>query len=50
MLFNVDALWIFGNKVTKGMEDEIRFAKKLNLELKHISDDVLKEFGGTKDE
>ena len=50
LLFNVDALWIFGNKVTKGMEDEIRFAKKLNLELKHISDDVLKEFGGTKDE
>ena len=50
LLFKVDALWIFGNKVTRGMEEEIRFAKKLNLELKHISDEVLEEFGGRENE
>lgn len=50
LLFKVDVLWIFGNKVTKGMKDEIRFAKKLNLEIKHIPDEVIEAFGGENDD
>lgn len=41
LLFGSDALWVFGDKVTSGMKEEIKLAKHLKLEIKYISKEDL---------
>ncbi len=43
LLFKCDEVWVFGDKMTKGMKDEIHFAKMLGLKIIQIKDKVLKE-------
>lgn len=43
LLFGCDSLWVFGDKITSGMKEEIQFAKHLKIEIKYISKE---EFGG----
>lgn len=43
LLFTCDALWVFSDKVTSGMKEEIQFAKHLKIEIKYISKE---EIGG----
>lgn len=38
MLWFCDEMWIFSDKVTKGMESEIRFCKNLKIPMKKISE------------
>ena len=43
LLFGCDAIWVFGDKVTSGIKEEIQFAKHLKIEIKYISKE---EIGG----
>ena len=43
LLFGCDAIWVFGDKVTSGMKEEIQFAKHLKIEIKYISKEELGE-------
>lgn len=43
LLFKCDEMWVFGDKFTKGMKEEIHFAKMLGLTIIQIKDKVLKE-------
>lgn len=46
-LWFCDELWVFGDKITKGMELEIKFCKNLNIRIKYIRlKDVDKFLGG----
>ncbi len=47
LLFRADALWVFGDKLTEGMKNEINFAKHLKLDIRYISNNDL-ELGGKK--
>ena len=40
-LWFCDELWIFGDEITKGMENEIRFCKNLNIKIKKISEEEI---------
>ena len=43
MLWVCDAVWIFGDEITEGMKKEIRFAEKLNIEVRYISENNLRK-------
>ena len=43
LLFSCDALWVFSDKMTSGMKEEIKFAKHLKIEIKYISKEDLGE-------
>ena len=45
-LWSADELWVFGNKVTEGMEAEIRYSKMLNIPVKYVSNEVFKIWKG----
>lgn len=36
LLFKCDELWVFGDTITKGMKEEIHFAKMINTKIKYI--------------
>lgn len=38
LLWVCDEVWVFGNEITDGMKKEIRFAEKLNINVKYLSD------------
>ena len=48
LLWFCDALWIFGDEITEGMEAEIRFCKNLNIRIRHIRDNEIKKVLGGK--
>ena len=43
MLWVCDAVWDFGDELTEGMKTEIRFAEKLNIEVRYISENDLRK-------
>ena len=43
LLFGCDAIWVFGDKITSEMKEEIKFAKHLKIEIKYISKEDLGE-------
>lgn len=43
MLWVCDAVWVFGDEITKSMKTEIRFAEKLNIEVRYISENDLRK-------
>lgn len=47
LLFRVDELWVFGDKVTEGMRKEKTFAEHLKLRIRYITEKDL-EIGGRK--
>ena len=47
LLWFCDELWIFGDRISEGMEAEIRFCKNLNIPIKLIDEkDIKKKIGG----
>ena len=38
-----DAVWVFGDEITESMKTEIRFAEKLNIEVRYISENDLRK-------
>lgn len=43
MLWVCDAVWVFGDEITEGMKKEIRFAEKLNIKVRYISENDLRK-------
>ena len=43
MLWVCDAVWVFGDEITEGMKTEIRFAEKLNIKVRYISENDLRK-------
>lgn len=43
MLWVCDAVWVFGYEITESMKTEIRFAEKLNIEVRYISENDLRK-------
>lgn len=43
MLWVCDAVWVFGDEITEGMKTEIRFAEKLNIKVRYISENELRK-------
>ena len=46
MLWFCDELWIFGNKITKGMQIEIKFCENLNIPIKVIKNKEIRKILG----
>lgn len=47
LLWFCDEMWIFGDKVTEGMQAEIQFCKNLNIRTRTIREnEILKLIGG----
>lgn len=44
LLFKCDEMWVFGDKLTKGMKEEIHFAKMINMKIKYISDSEVDKY------
>lgn len=38
LLWVCDEVWVFGDEITEGMKKEIRFAEKLNIKIRYISE------------
>ena len=43
MLWVCDVVWVFGDEITEGMKTEIRFAEKLNIKVRYISENDLRK-------
>lgn len=43
MLWVCDAVWVFRDEITESMKTEIRFAEKLNIEVRYISENDLRK-------
>lgn len=43
MLWVCDTVWVFGDEITEGMKTEIRFAEKLNIKVRYISENDLRK-------
>ncbi len=49
LLWFCDELWVFGDIVTEGMKEEIRFCKNLNVKIRKIKEsEINKVLGGKK--
>ena len=49
LLWLSDEMWIFGDTVTSGMQNEIQFCKNLNIRVRNVSDEeIMKVIGGKK--
>lgn len=47
LLWFCDELWVFGDKVTDGMQSEIKFCTNLNIRIRYVQDaELLKLIGG----
>ena len=44
LLFKCDELWVFGDTMTKGMKEEIHFAKMINMKIKYISNSEVDKY------
>ena len=43
LLWFCDEMWVFGNKITEGMKEEIEFCKNLKIRMKFITDENIKK-------
>lgn len=43
MLWVCDEVWVFGDEITEDMKSEIRFAEKLNIKVRYISENDLRK-------
>lgn len=43
LLWVCDEVWVFGSEITEGMKKEIRFAEKLNIKVRYISENALQK-------
>lgn len=41
LLWLCDEIWVFGEIISEGMEEEIRFCKNLNLPVRYIADETV---------
>ena len=49
LLWFCDEMWIFGDSVTSGMQNEIQFCKNLNIRVRNVPDEeIMKVIGGKK--
>ena len=49
LLWLSDEMWIFGDTVTSGMQNEIQFCKNLNIRVRNVPDEeIMKVIGGKK--
>ncbi len=48
LLWFSDEMWIFGDTVTSGMQNEIQFCKNLNIRVRNIADEEIKKVIGGK--
>lgn len=48
LLWFCDEMWIFGDKVTEGMKDEIQFCINLNIHIRKIGDEKINKVIGEK--
>ena len=49
MGISADEMWVFGDTVTSGMQNEIQFCKNLNIRVRNVSDEeIMKVIGGKK--
>lgn len=47
LLWFCDELWVFGEKITSGMEAEIRFCQSLNIKIRYIrEEEITRMIGG----
>lgn len=46
LLWFCDAMWVFGDKITEGMKEEIRFCEALHIPMKKISYQEIKKVLG----
>lgn len=37
LLFIASEIWVFGNYISQGMEDEINYAKEKNISIKYVN-------------
>ena len=44
LLFKCDELWVCGDTITKGMKEEIHFAKMINMKIKYISNSEVDKY------
>ena len=44
LLFKCDEMWVFGDKFTKGMKEEIHFAEMINMKIKYISNSEVDKY------
>lgn len=44
LMFKCDEMWVFGDKFTKGMKEEIHFAKMINMKIKYISNSEVDKY------
>lgn len=49
LLWFCDEMWVFGDTVTGGMQNEIQFCRNLNIRVRNVSDEeIMKVIGGKK--
>lgn len=49
LLWLCDELWVFGEKITEGMQWEIKFCKNLNIRIRTVKDsEINKVLGGNR--
>ena len=48
LLWFCDELWVFGDVISKGMQDEIQFCKTMNIRIHYIKDSEIKKIEGGK--
>lgn len=41
LLWFCDEMWIFGDKVTEGMQGEIQFCKNLNIRIRYVNENEI---------
>lgn len=47
LLWFCDEMWIFGDEVSKGMQEEIEFCKNLNIKTRKVTEyEIMKVVGG----
>lgn len=43
LLWVCDEVWVFGDEITESMKTEVRFAEKLNIKVRYISENDLRK-------
>ena len=46
LLWYCDEMWVFGDSITEGMKEEIRFCKNLNIKMRKIKENEIRKVIG----
>ena len=46
LLWFCDEMWIFGDKMSEGMKDEIRFCRNLNIQIRRVREEEIEKLLG----